>query len=77
LLNVEVQNYKIALENIDIAYDRYRVGNSTPVEFRDVQRNSVAALARLFDAEFNAKSAEIELLRLSSSISQAFLGGAQ
>jgi outer membrane protein len=74
LLNVEVQNYKIALENIDIAYDRYRVGNSTPVEFRDVQRNSVAAQARLFDAEFNAKAAEIELLRLSSNISQVFLG---
>ena len=74
LLNVEVQNYKIALENIDIAYDRYRVGNSTPVEFRDVQRNSVAAQARLFDAEFNAKAAEIELLRLSSTISQTYLG---
>lgn len=74
LLNVEVQNYKIALENIDIAYDRYRVGNSTPVEFRDVQRSSVTAQARLYDAEFNAKAAEIELLRLSSAISQAFLG---
>jgi outer membrane protein TolC len=74
LLNVEAQNYKIALENIDIAYDRYRVGNSTPVEFRDVQRNSVAAQARLFNAEFNAKAAEIEMLRLSSAISQAYLG---
>lgn len=76
LLNVEVQNYKIALENIDIAYDRYRVGNSTAVEFRDVQRNAVAAQARLFTAEFNAKAAEIELLRLSSTISQQFLGQA-
>ncbi len=73
LLNVEVQNYKIALENIDIAYDRFRVGNSTAVEFRDVQRSSVAAQARLFNAEFNAKAAEIELLRLSSYISQTYL----
>lgn len=70
LVNVEVQNYQIANENVDIAYDRYRVGFSTAVEFRDVQRNAVAAQARLIDAEYNAKAAEIELLRLSSSIVQ-------
>lgn len=70
LVNLEVQNYQIANENVDIAYDRYRVGFSTAVEFRDVQRNAVAAQARLIDAEFNAKAAEIELLRLSSTIVQ-------
>ncbi len=70
LLNLEVQNYQIALQNVDIAYDRYRIGNSTFVEFRDVQRNSVTAQTRLIDASFNAKSAEIELLRLSSTITR-------
>ena len=70
LLNLEVQNYQIAIQNIDIAYERYRVGNSTAVEFRDVQRNAVAAQARLINAEFTAKAAEIELLRLSSTIAQ-------
>ncbi|TAE31969.1 MAG: TolC family protein [Cytophagales bacterium] len=69
-LNLEVQNYKIALQNVDIAYDRYRIGNSTFVEFRDVQRNAVTAQTRLIDASFNAKSAEIELLRLSSTITK-------
>ncbi|MBC8155200.1 MAG: TolC family protein [Bacteroidetes bacterium] len=68
LVNVEIQNYQIANENVDIAYDRYRVGFSTAVEFRDVQRNAVAAQARLIDAEYTAKAAEIELLRLSSTI---------
>jgi outer membrane protein len=70
LLNLEVQNYQIATQNIDIAYERYRVGNSTAVEFRDVQRNAVQAQTRLFDASFNAKAAEIELLRLSSTITK-------
>lgn len=69
-LDLEVQNYKIALQNVDIAYDRYRIGNSTFVEFRDVQRNAVTAQTRLIDASFNAKSAEIELLRLSSTITK-------
>ena len=70
LLNLEVQNYQIALQNVDIAYDRYRIGNSTFVEFRDVQRNAVTGQTRLIDASFNAKAAEIELLRLSSTITR-------
>ncbi|GAB2539362.1 TolC family protein [Spirosoma aerophilum] len=70
LLNLEVQNNQLANENVDIAYDRYRIGNSTFVEFRDVQRNAINAQTRLIEAEYNAKAAEIELLRLSSTITQ-------
>ena len=70
LLSLEVQNYKITTQNVDIAYDRYRLGSLTAVGFRDVQRNLLDAQLRLIDAEFNAKTAEIELLRLSSTITQ-------
>jgi len=68
LLNLEVQNFNIARQNVEIAFERYRVGNSTAVEFRDVQRNAVAAETRLLDAAFNAKVSETDLLRLSSTI---------
>ncbi len=70
LLNLEVLNNQLANQNVDIAYDRYRIGNSTFVEFRDVQRNAINAQTRLIEAEYNAKAAEIELLRLSSTITQ-------
>ncbi|QMW00447.1 TolC family protein [Spirosoma foliorum] len=70
LLSLEVQNYKITTQNVDIAYDRYRLGTLTAVGFRDVQRNLLDAQLRLIDAEYNAKTAEIELLRLSSTITQ-------
>jgi outer membrane protein TolC len=70
LLSLEVQNFKITTQNVDIAYDRYRLGNLTAVGFRDVQRNLLDAQLRLIDAEYNAKASEIELLRLSSTISQ-------
>ncbi|AUD01481.1 TolC family protein [Spirosoma pollinicola] len=70
LLNLEVQNNQLANQNVDIAYDRYRIGNSTFVEFRDVQRNAIDAQNRLIEAEYNAKAAEIELLRLSSTITR-------
>ena len=76
LLNLEVLNNELANQNVDIAYDRYRIGNSTFVEFRDVQRNAINAQTRLIEAEYSAKAAEIELLRLSSTITQE-LGSAQ
>ncbi|GAB3950820.1 TolC family protein [Spirosoma harenae] len=70
ILNLEVLNNQLANQNVEIAYDRYRIGNSTFVEFRDVQRTSVDAQTRLIEAEYTAKAAEIELLRLSSTITQ-------
>ena len=68
LIKLETENYKIARQNIDIAFERYKVGNSTAYELREVQRNAVAAETRLIESEFNAKITEIELLRLSSKI---------
>jgi len=68
LIQLETENYKIASQNIDIAFERYKVGNSTAYELREVQRNAVAAETRLIESEFNAKVTEIELLRLSSKV---------
>ena len=70
LLNLEILNNRLANQNVDIAYDRYRIGNSTFVEFRAVQRNAIDAQIRLIEAEYAAKATEIELLRLSSTITQ-------
>jgi outer membrane protein len=68
LVALEEANFKLARQNVEIAFERYRVGNSTSYEFREVQRNTVAAETRLIEAEYNAKLAEIELLRLSSKL---------
>lgn len=68
LLDLEGQNLKVALQNVDIAFERYRVGVATPLELREAQRNLVATETRLIEAEYNAKAAEIELLRISSGL---------
>lgn len=68
LAKLEVENFSVARQNVDIAFERYKIGVSTPLELREAQRNAVAAQTRLIEAEFNIKLAEIELLRLSSSI---------
>ncbi|WP_373513842.1 TolC family protein [Persicitalea sp.] len=68
LVALEEANTKLARQNVEIAFERYKVGNSTSYEFREVQRNTVAAETRLIEAEYNAKLAEIELLRLSGGL---------
>jgi outer membrane protein len=68
LVALEEANFTLASQNVDIAFERFRVGNATSYEFREVQRNTVAAETRLIEAKYNAKLAEVELLRLSSKL---------
>ncbi|MDN5215417.1 TolC family protein [Fulvivirgaceae bacterium BMA12] len=68
LIGLEEANVTIALENGQIALDRYELGAGTSLELREAQRNAVDSQNRLLDARLNAKLAEIELLRLSGSI---------
>jgi len=68
LIQLETENYAIARQNIEIAFDRFKVGIATSYELREVQRNAVAAETRLIEAKFAAKSAEIELIRLSGNL---------
>ena len=70
LIKLENENYKIADLNTDIAFERYRVGNSSAYELREVQRNAVAAETRLIEAEYSAKINEIELNRISGKYVQ-------
>ena len=68
LISLETENYTIAKQNIDIAFDRFKIGIATSYELREVQRNAVAAETRLIEAKYAAKSAEIELIRLSGNL---------
>lgn len=68
LIALESENYTIAKQNIDIAFDRFKIGIATSYELREVQRNAVAAETRLIEAKYAAKSSEIELIRLSGNL---------
>jgi outer membrane protein TolC len=70
LLELEETNVKLAQENSDIALERYKLGLLTAIELREAQRNELVASNRLIDIKFQAKSAEIELKRLTSSLLQ-------
>ncbi|WP_347158410.1 TolC family protein [Pontibacter chitinilyticus] len=68
LLELEENNLKLAEENADIALERYRLGLLTAIELREAQQNQLVAQNRLIDIRYEAKVAETELKRLTSSL---------
>lgn len=70
LITLEQQNLAVAIENEDIARERYQVGRSNALEYREAQQNAASAEIRLLEAIFNTRVAEIDLLLLSGQITQ-------
>ena len=68
LLELETQNLEVARENLDIAFDRYRLGALSGFELREVQKNLLEAEERLLSIQYQAKMAEITLLQISGKI---------
>ncbi len=68
LMDIAKENYQVAIENSDIALDRFRLGIANYLEFRDAQVNRLQAENGLIEALYNIKEAEIELMRLSGKI---------
>jgi outer membrane protein len=68
ILRQEDDNRDIARRSIDIAMERFRLSRSTVLELKQIQQGYEAAILRAVTARFEAKSAEIEVLRLSGSL---------
>jgi len=68
LLTLEIQNLEVARENLDIAFERYRLGGMSGFELREVQKDLLAAEERLLSIQYQAKMSEISLLLLSGRI---------
>ena len=67
-LEIEKNNYEVVAENTDIAFERFKMGLTSFLEFRDAQVKRLAAEIRLIEAVFSIKDTEIELMRLSGKI---------
>ena len=68
ILRGEEENMKIAKQSIEIAMERYRLSRSTVLELKQIQQGYEAAVTRAVNAKFDAKTAEIEMMRLSGSL---------
>lgn len=65
LVALEEENLAAAEANVDLALERFRLGEITTIELREVQEQRIEAESRLLTARFEAKQAETTLLRLS------------
>ncbi len=68
VLRIEEENISLAKENVTIALEGFRRGNTTFIELRTAQQSLADAYNRLIAARFNAKISETELLRLHGSL---------
>jgi outer membrane protein len=59
LLKVETGNVDLARQNLDITFEKYRLGSISPLELREAQRNSINAIIRFLDAQYQAKLKEV------------------
>jgi hypothetical protein len=65
LLEMEYENLETARENMEIAFERYRLGALSGIELREVQVSLLDAEERLLGIQYQTKLAEISLLQIS------------
>ena len=68
ILRGEQENMRIAKASIEIAMERYRLSRSTVLELKQIQQGYEAAVTRAVGAKFDAKNAEIDMMRLSGAL---------
>ena len=68
ILRGEEENMRIAKASIEIAMERYRLSRSTVLELKQIQQGYEAAVTRAVAAKFDAKNAEIDMMRLSGAL---------
>jgi outer membrane protein len=68
ILRGEEENMQIARQSIAIAMERFRLSRSTILELKQIQQTYDNALVRAIAAKFEAKAAEIELMRISGEL---------
>ena len=70
LLELQEQNLKTAQETMDIAQERYLLGNLSGIEMREAQKSLLDAEERLLQVQYDTKVCEISLLQISGRIMQ-------
>jgi outer membrane protein TolC len=70
ILELEKENVDVAKENMDLAMEQLMLGAISPIEFRETQKNYMAAQSRFSSAQYKAKLSEKDLLKESGIILQ-------
>lgn len=68
LIKLEEQNLEVARENLGIALERYKLGDLSGLDLREVQKSLLDAEERLISVQYLTKLAEISLNQISGQI---------
>jgi outer membrane protein TolC len=68
IVGIETINKEVARENVDVAFEKYRLGSINDIELRETQKKYIDAQYQLLLSQFQAKKAEVELLRISGEL---------
>jgi outer membrane protein TolC len=71
LVNLEVANLEVAKHTTKVSFEKFRIGEMSDYELRDIQLSEMEAENSLIIARFQAKKSETELLRLSGKLIQS------
>lgn len=70
VVQLQKSNVKVARENVDIAFEKYKLGSINDIELREIQQKLIDAEYELIYAQFEAKKAEVEILRLTGQLTR-------
>lgn len=73
VVQIELVNQDVARENVAIAYEKYRLGTINDIELRETQKKYIDAQYELLLSQFQAKKAEVELLRVSGELGRLMM----
>jgi outer membrane protein TolC len=68
VVKLQFENVKVAQENVDIAFEKYKLGSINDIELREIQKKLIDAEYQLISSQFEAKKSEVELHRLSGEL---------
>lgn len=68
LMRIDLSNVAIAKQNLEISLEKYKLGNITPLEIREAQRNYLSAQSMYYEAQYQTKTAEIILKEITNNI---------
>jgi outer membrane protein TolC len=68
IVRMQLTNVDVAKENVNVAFEKYKLGSINDIELREIQQKLIDAEYQLILSTFEAKKAETGLIRLSGDI---------
>ena len=68
IVKMQLTNVDVATENVNVAFEKYKLGSINDIELREIQKKLIEAQYQLILSSFQAKQAEIGLYRLSGEL---------